>query len=59
MTTIEYKLLKEFRKLSQDAKREVFAYVKWIRDVEDRERLKSYNNHSSFEDSPLQIFKTK
>jgi len=36
MTTIEYKLLREFRKLSQGSKREVLAYLKWVRDVEDR-----------------------
>ncbi len=39
MTTIEYKILREFRKLSQEGRGEVLAYTKWIRDTENQERL--------------------
>jgi hypothetical protein len=36
-----------------------YTIEEWIRNVEGRERLKNYNNYSNFENTPLQIFKTK
>ena len=37
---IEHQLLREFGKLSPEAKGEVFAYTKWMRDIEVNERKK-------------------
>jgi len=43
---IEHRLVKEFKKLSPEAKGEVFAYTKWMRDIEVRERLREFKNNN-------------
>jgi len=41
MTKTEHNLLREYRKLSAEGKREVFEYMRWVRDAEAEERLRS------------------
>jgi hypothetical protein len=40
MSKTEYKLPREYRKLSPEGKGEVFEYVRWLRDLEAEERLR-------------------
>ena len=45
MTKPEQELLREFRKLSKEGRREVLEYVRWLRDVEAKERLRGYEGN--------------
>ena len=40
MSKTEYKLLREYKKLSPEGKGGVFEYVRWLRDLEAEERLR-------------------
>jgi len=40
MSKMEYKPLREYGKLSPESKKEVFEYVRWLRDLETEERLR-------------------
>ena len=39
---IEHRLVKEFGKLSPEAKGEVFEYLRWVKDIEARERVREF-----------------
>ena len=53
MTAIEYKILREFRKLSQEGRGEVLAYTKWIRDAENQERLNGLKRNDLTKQVPV------
>ena len=41
---VEHRLVKEFKKLSPEAKGEVLSYTKWMRDVESKGRMREFRN---------------
>lgn len=44
-TKIEHQLLRDFRKLSPEGRGEVLEYLRWMRDVENKERLRGFKNN--------------
>jgi len=44
---VEHRLVKEFKKLSPEAKGEVLSYTKWMRDVESKGRMREFRKRNS------------